>query len=427
MPSTQLLEAIEDVKVKRGALKDLLDSATNDDGNLDFELLLKSGKSVDDVHQAEQAMTEAAKRRDDIKSIEDSAAKLKELEEIDESTRVPVGNVGDQPKAEKSLGQEWIESDIWKNWNPKVPSEELALEKSLKALFQTTAGFAPDSPRSDIVIPIVRRPVQLLDNIRQVPIALEIFKYMEQTTRSVTGTRLNVAEGAVYNESTFVYEERSVNVIKKGVFLEATEEQFADVPMIENMLAQDLPMLIGEAIDDSLVNAPVRANAGDNDPEGLLNVAGTNEHEKGDDEAVLNSLLKGIEEVEFTGRANADMMLLHTRDYYREMGRQDLNGRYIVTDPQTAMTEFRPWGVLARKVDVLPAGTAVVGDFGMYALIRDRQDVRTRTSPAWAVNVTAGASTQTTRPTGRVLIYTDVRLAWAWLRKAAFTKVTNLS
>jgi len=363
---------------------------------------------------------------DEMKSLEDADAKLKELEKIDESTRVPVGQPGDdKPRAEKSLGQEFVESDIFKHFNPNSPSEELVLEKSLKALFQTTAGFAPDSPRTDIVIPIVRRPVQLLDNIRQVPIALETFKYMEQTTRSVAGTRLAVAEGAVYNEATFVYTERSVNVVKKGVYIEATEEQFADVPMIENMLAQDLPMLIGEAIDDHLVNGPSSST----DPEGLLNVSGTSTNAKGDDEAVLNALLGGIEEVEFTGRANADMILMHTRDYYREMGRQDLNGRYIITDPNTAMTEFRPWGVLARKVDVLPAGTSVVGDFGMYAVIRDRQDVRTRTAPSWNIAIPAGqtASNATTKPTGRVLIYTDVRLAWAWLRKAAFCKVTGLS
>lgn len=428
MPSTALTEAIELVKTKRDELKSILDLARrSEDGQYDLEQV-KSDKfpnPADDIKRIQRELDDASKKRDAQKTVEDADAQLKELEKVDESSRLPVGDpTGKGPVATKSLGQEFMESDIFKNLDLKQPSGEYVSDKTLKALFQTTAGFAPDSPRTDLVVPIVRRPIQLLDNIRQVPIALETFKYMEQTARSVVGTRLGVAEGAVYNEATFAYTERTVDIVKKGVYVEATEEQFDDVPMIENLLAQDLPVLIGEAIDEHLVNGPSHAT----EPEGLLNVSGTSTNAKEDDEAVMNALLGGIEEVEFTGRANADMVLMNTRDYYREMGRQDLNGRYIITDPNTAMTEFRPWGVRARKVDALPAGTAVVGDFGMYAIIRDRRDVRTRTSPAWSIAIPSGgnASTATTKPTGRVLIYTDVRLSWAWLRKAAFCKVTGL-
>ena len=438
--SVALKQAQEKLTARQVALKALLDEGRAGGTEFSYENIKSIQDPAAEMRKLTTELEAAGKERDDLKVADDADAHLKRLGEVDPAERPAIGD-GNTPEngAIKSLGQHFIEWDGFKKFDPNTPSGELAVKMSLKALFSkpsnvatATSGYGPDSPRTPLMIDYAKRPIQLLDRIRQVPIDLETWKYMEWTTRTEPHLATtpagfgDVVEGGIYVDVGFGAQERTVDVIKKGVFLEATEEQFADVPGVEDYISMSMPNVLAQAIDYDLINRAAVTGK----PSGLLNRAGIGDIAKADDEAVLNLILRGCEYVEVTGRAMPDLVLMNPRDYYREMGRQDTTGRYIIANPLTAKTEFRPWGIMAIQCDALPAGTAIIGDFGMYSMIRDRQDVRTRYAPSFATiqtGLSAGDSGHNTmRPTGKVMVYSDVRLAWGWLRSAAFCKLTGL-
>ena len=431
---TALKEATEKLKAKQSAVKALLEEGRTGGESFSYDNIKSVENPVDALRLANSELEEAGADRDKLKVVHDADETMKRLGLVDSRER-PL-NTG--PGGAKSLGKRFTEWEGYTGRKGLSNGAEMEMpDLTMKALFDKPPaagdgeGWEPYSPRLDLVVGFAHRPVQLLDRIRQIPIALETARYMEQTVRDPVGggdgaAIADTVEGAVYTDTGFEWQERSKDVHKKGVYLEATEEQFADVPGVEDMIAMQMPTMLAEAVDHDLVN---RAGNAAGSANGLLSAhfGGSNVTINGiaraSDQAVLNAILEGIEYVEHTGRANADLVLMNTRDYYRELGRQDTDGRYIISNPNSGMVEFRPWGIMAVKVDSLPAGTCVVGDFGMYAQIRDRQDVRVRWAPAFSTPSGGG----TYRPTGKLLIYCDIRCTFLWTRKAAFTSVTGLA
>jgi hypothetical protein len=92
-----------------------------------------------------------------------------------------------------------------------LPSDMLAMGAAFstmgsKTLMATSAGFAPESFRLPNYVEAATRPIQLLDIIPMFPTDQAAIKYMEETTRTHAAAEL--AEGAAYAESAFVFTER---------------------------------------------------------------------------------------------------------------------------------------------------------------------------------------------------------------------------
>ena len=108
-----------------------------------------------------------------------------------------------QPAAEedepKSLGQLVIKSQAWKDGMARKQDFAVELpELSLKTLVQTTAGYAPDSPRGPDVVPFAARPIQILQLIPVRPVGVQVVKWMEKTTYTISAAE--IAEAATYPE-----------------------------------------------------------------------------------------------------------------------------------------------------------------------------------------------------------------------------------
>src|SRR5688572_3593211 len=73
------------------------------------------------------------------------------------------------------------------------------VEIDIKTLFERTAGFAPESPRTGLMVSAVAPPVVILDLIPTRPMNQAVDKYMEETTR--THGAAEKAEGVAYAES----------------------------------------------------------------------------------------------------------------------------------------------------------------------------------------------------------------------------------
>ena len=433
MPETTTLE--EQIKVKQTELRELVENPPENGKHGEHTDKLKSVQTeLTDLHGQRKNEAEAAKAKQ----------MLSFLGEVDPAERLPTETEEERKNDEtagKTVGEIFTESDAFKDYSYGGVSQDVKVERSLdemrnspatkatrmeaaiKTLFQTSAGFAPDSPRGPEIVGAIHRPVQLLDRLRQVPTTLENIKWMEQTTRTAPPSNANTSEGARYREVTIAYTERTADIIKKTAWLPVTEEQMADVPFVEDLVSAQLPSMLGESIDNDVVNGAGTTGT----LIGLESLSTRGTRTKEDDESVYAAIVRGIGDVQVTGRATPDLILMHTLDWFEMILEQGRDGNYIFG--MLAQQGQTPWGIPVVQCDFLSRGQYIVGDFARYMMIRDRQDVRTRLAPRYDVQITLDSSpggdtvSGQTAPTGQVMIFSDVRVQCQWLRPQAFVDI----
>ena len=433
MPDDTTTTLEVEIKEKQDALKALISPA--DGVEVTAEQVTAATKELKDLHEKRRTEAVTAKAKE----------LLSWLDEIPDDNRPPISSQegGDKDEnAGKSAGEIFTETDAFKDYNyggvsPEVkiarsleevrfgPSTKASrLEAAVKALFQTTAGFAPESVRGPEIVGIIHRPVQLLDRLRQVPTTQESVKWMEQNLRTPPASRGNTAEGARYQEVALTYVERSADIIKKTAWIPVTEEQLADVPGIQDMVSAQLPAMLGEIIDEDVISGAGTTGT----LIGLTSLGTRQTRTKEVDESVYATIVRGIGDVQVGGRATPDLILMHTLDWYEMILEQGRDGNYIFG--MLAQQGQSPWGIPVVNCDFLTRGQYVVGDFARYMMLRDRQDMRTRIAPRYDVSITLDAAPggdtydAQTAPTGQVMIFSDVRLQAQWLRPQAFVHIS---
>lgn len=327
------------------------------------------------------------------------------------------------PKAEpgiRSLSATYLESDQYRNYQPGIGSGLHKREDlNLRALFQTTAGYAPESVRTGDIVPVAVRPTPVLARIPQMPTTSPSVVYMEQTTLTAPSS-MGISEGAVYTEAAIAYTERTSPVVKRGVFLPVTDEQMADVPGIRMLIDNDLVGMMMRDVENQIFNG----NGTAPNLSGILNNSNINTVAKDSDQATFSALLEGIKSCRVTGRATPDLIVLNLTDWFEMAATQLATGQYMTGSMHEGIFE-RLWGLNIVMSDALAEGTGLVGAFSEHCYIRDRQDIDIKTGPRLAVNA-AGSGTEYTIPTGQMNIFGDIRLTFVVRRGAAFTQVTGL-
>ena len=178
------------------------------------------------------------------------------------------------------------------------------------------------------------------------------------------------------------------------------------------MVSAQLPAMLGELIDEDVIEGSGAAG----NLIGLQNLSNRQTRTKEADESVYAAIVRGIGDVQVTGRATPDLILMHTLDWYEMILEQGRDGNYIFG--MLAQQGQSPWGLPVVQCDFLTRGTYIVGDFARYMMLRDRHDMRTRIAPRY------DSSGSQTAPTGQVMIFSDVRLQAQWLRPQAFVHIT---
>jgi len=375
---------------------------------------------------------------------------LKLMREVDPAERTKTEDADDGVKRErdlaelKSVGEQFTDADAFKAYRygdvmaDVITDASLASltaqmdtpeAKAVKALLQTSAGFEPMRLRLPNVVGAIYRPQQFIDRVRQVPVGPnETFEWFEQTTRTAPATFGSTAEGAVYQETAFQWAKRTAQVVQVTGWVPITEIQLADVPMVQDAVNSQLPMMLAEQIDHQIIHGP----GGTDRIIGLTSLTNRQTRTKAADENLYDTIAKAMGDIWVDGRAMPDMILLHTLDYLDMMLEQTREGNYLFG--MLNQMGQSPWGPTVVRYDALDRGTFIVGDFARYYILRDRQQLRTRIAPRWAVSVSvddtggsAGArpGTGLTAPTGQVMIFSDVRVQSQWLRPQAFVHVTS--
>lgn len=418
----------------------VLEEAETDGNSYDFSQV----KCLGDDVKGQSAIT--AKFRELNDEATDLAKHIEDLSETDQAvkdfkgrergvTRLPFGSPaggahgGDPAVMQqiKALGRQVIESKAFKDWadngssdgvrieaESSYPSDVMAKGASTetvgtKAVMSTGAGFAPESLRIGRLVEAVTRPIQLLDIIPMGRTSMAAIKYMEETTR--THAAAEVAEGAAYPESAFVFTERTATVQKVADSVPVTDEQLEDVPLIESYLNGRLSFGLRQRVDAQSVAGDGTAGT----LTGILNTAGIQTHAKGAD-TVIDATFKAMTKVRTVGRAIPTHVIYNPADWERIRLSKDADGNYLY-GPPSQTGEARIFGLPVVQNEVVPEGTAIVGAFeAAYISIYERKGIDVQ------VGFRGDQFVE-----GKRTIRADMRLALIIFRPAAFCEVTGLN
>ena len=375
------------------------------------------------VREYNDELTDLGKQIDDLLAMEKTAQVTADREKLI-NTAVkgvvhPHGNDGliigrdGQPIMPKALGQLFIESKAYKGRRGNIVEEETYhgnKTMNLKTLFETTAGFAPESVRSGLILPAAIRPIQVTDIVPSGSINQAAEVYMEQTTR--TNTAAETAEGGTFNEATFVYTERTETVRKITISLPVTDEQLEDEARIQSIITEDLMFMLRQRLDDQLTGGDgIAPNI-----TGYLNKSGILTQVKGTD-PVPDAIFKLMTQIRVTGRAVPTATLLHPTDWQEIRLLRTSTGIYIWGSPSEAGPE-RIWGIPVVQADALTVGTGIVGDFSnpVYSQLLIKRGI--------TLKVTDSHSTDFVK--GKQMIRADIRLVFVIRRAAAFGTVSGI-
>ncbi|MGE4163875.1 MAG: phage major capsid protein [Vicinamibacterales bacterium] len=360
--------------------------------------LKERNRELDDLGQRLQQAT--------IKGIADAHAQR--AEQINEAWQGGNRHPEAGSTERKSWAQLFIESKEFQASRKSRTDVPFSAEIGLKTLFETGAGFAPESVRSGVLVPAATRPIQILDLIPVFPIGQPIFKYMEETTR--THASAEKAEGAAYAESTFVWTEKTSPVQKITDSIPVTDEQLEDEAQVRSLLEQRLTFGLRQRLDlQVLVGNGTAPNL-----RGINNVVGIQTQAKGADPAIV-AFMKALTKVRFTGRASPSGAIFHPNDWQDILLTQNSNGDFLFGNPFTGPGPQSLFGIPVAVSDAQTQDTGLVVDFANFTRIDDRRGVQVQTG---------FVGTQFTD--GKVTLRADMRAAFTVTRPAAVCAITGI-
>lgn len=364
------------------------------------------------IRKLNDELSDLGKQRDEAAAVKAVAERIRVAP--GPGGKVDSGEKGTEPGAPpvgapqtKSFGQMFTESAAYKERNGSVGPES-RLDIELKTLFQTTAGWAPETLRTGRLVDFATRPVQVTDIIPQTTTSQAAVVFMEETT--FTNTAAEAAEGGTYAEATLALTEQSSTVRKIAVFLPVTDEQLEDEPQVQGYINNRLPFMIRQRLDSQiLVGNGTAPNL-----RGLLNVAGIQTQAKGAD-PTPDAVYKAIVKVRTVGFAEPNAVIFHPNDWQDIRLLRTADGLYIWGNPSEAGPE-RIWGLTVAQAVALTENTGVVGDFANFSELAVRR----------GVDVQVSNSHGTFFVEGKQALRADMRTALIFYRPAAFATITGI-
>ena len=338
------------------------------------------------------------------KALDSAAQKAADLNRI---YNLPVGNMtfpGGHPQAEqKSLGELIMEKKdrLIANGPPfSIPFE-------VKTLFQTGAGWAPESIRIPRVELYPLRALVVVDYIPQLTTTQAAIVYMEETTATLSAAEK--AEAAAYAESAFALTQRTQAVQKITTSLPVTDEQLDDVPAAEayinNRLSYDIRRRLDSRVLEGTGIAPLLL--------GTLSVVGIQSQAKGTD-STPDAIYKLFDSIRTDGFAEPSVLFINPADWQPIRLLTTADGIYIWGPPYAAGPEII-WGKPVVQTTAVTVNTALAGDYTGFSALFIRK----------GLEISVGyVNDDFTK--GQKTLRADMRGAMVHFRPKAFGKVTGI-
>lgn len=404
-------ELQNEINAKRAALAEIFEKAAEQvDGETRYNL---DEKGLEDVRARNAELEALGAELEKAREIEAIAQKSAEMKQA--AGQLPLGGrqTADGGRwgadgGRKSLGQMFVES---KAYQERMRGKDILAELpdiDVKTLMETGAGFAPESVRTGKVVDYaVRRPM-VADLIPQAQTDQAAVVYMEETT--FTNNTAPVAEGGAYAENALAYTERSETIRKIAAFLPVTDEQLEDVSGIQAIINNRLTLMLALAEENQLLNG----NGTAPNLTGFLNKSGVQSQAKGTD-TTLDAVYKAMNLVRVNAFAEPTAVVMHPSDFEEIRLAKTTDGIYIWGSPSEA-GPARIWGAPLVLTTAISAGTALLGDFQLYAGIWRKRGATIKVSDSHSDYFTSG----------KQAIRIDERMTLTIYRPSAFCKVTGI-
>jgi HK97 family phage major capsid protein len=237
------------------------------------------------------------------------------------------------------------------------PKSYLGLER--KTTMTTAAnGYPPEVVRDGDVVGAVFRPPQLIDFLRWVPTTQNGLKWMAQTVR--TSAADEDAEGDAMGEAVLTWAEQTDSIRRIGHYIPVTEEELEDEAGLQGMINMELSNMVRERLDsECMVGDGIAPNI-----TGIFSASGIQTQAKGADPA-FDALGKAIKLVSVTGRANPNLVCMHSTDLWNLALTRTADGIYILGNPANAPVRA-VWGLPIAANEALTVGSSVVLDTNYF-------------------------------------------------------------
>ncbi|MEV2277714.1 phage major capsid protein [Nocardiopsis sp. NPDC049922] len=310
----------------------------------------------------------------------------------------------------KNLGEIITESKAWKNYERGSDSGPVAtLNIDLKTLFETGAGWDPETTRTGRVEMFPTRPApHVVDFIPQTTTTQAAVVFMEETT--FTNAAAETAEGSSYPEGALALTERSHSVRKVAVFLPVTDEQFEDEPRSRDYVNNRLPFMLRQRLDSQvLLGTGIAPNL-----LGTENVSGIQSQALGAD-PITDAVYKAMRLVREDGFAEPSVVYARPSHWESVRLLKTADGQYIWGHPSMP-GPMTIWGVPVVETTAAPATKILLGDYANFSELAIRR----------GIDVQVSNSHSTFFVDGKLAIRADLRAAMIHHRPKAFAEVTGL-
>jgi HK97 family phage major capsid protein len=407
--ATQLVVKREELKSRQAALAAIFEQAGPD---------LDLGKA-----EALKGLADTKARADEVRRLNDELTVLgKEVEQLAEVERVAASVKGlsqemqhpaKQPETKgveqsKNLGEMFIESAAFKNFDGRRGPAALLPGVDVKTLMTQAAGWAPENLRMPGYVPSAQRIPTVLDAIPMGTTGQAAVVYMEETT--YTNNAAGRTEGANNaGEAALALTIQTANVREFAVWLPVTREQMDDVSQVQGYVNNRLPLMLRQ-----VMSAAILTGAGAPSFTGIIGLAGVQTQAKGAD-PTPDAIYKAMTLVSVTGRANPNVTIWHPNDWQDVRLLRTADGVYIWGSPSDA-GPARIWGLPVIQDSACTENTALVGDFANFTELAMRQGIQ--------LEVTDSHASLFIQRT--LAILATVRAALVVYRPAAICQVTGI-
>lgn len=402
-----LKAALAELNAARDSLAKVFAEAGSD---MDMDLIGSlSGDSAAKVDWIRAKNTE-------IDDLKDKVEALRDVERAAENTATDPAPESPEiaPQATKSFGAQFVASNAYKGFGGGTgPQATLDLDIR-NVLFQTSAGWAPETTRTGIIDLSPQRALRVLDFVPTLPTTQSAIKFMRETTFTDSAV-VEKAEGVTYGEAELALTEQTQPVEKIPVWLPITDEQLEDVAGVEAYVDGRLIYMIRKRLDGQILTgtgvAPLLL--------GTENVSGIQTQALGGDpipDAIYKAMVAISDDYD-GGGGDGDPSVVFIRATKWQTVRllRTADGIYIWGNPSDA-GPMRIWGVPVVETNAVTATKAVLGDYTAHSVLYVRR----------GVDVQVSNSHGSFFVEGKQAIRADLRVSMVHIRPKAFAEVTGL-
>lgn len=329
-----------------------------------------------------KALTAATERLDTIKGdFEKMDARVIEMEKASKRSF-------DGAQVAKSYGQQFVESDAYKNANGRGTNAH-TVRKNLSGLAASAGPLVNADRRPDVIIRAGRQAFirQLLPSVTTTSNAVEVMRenvFTNAAAAQAPGSASTAIGGGEFQnkaQSNVTYELLTVPVRTFAHFIPASRQVLSDAPMLQRLvdsklvyglnLLSDTQLLFGDGTNQNLTGLMVDSGV---ETVGQIASGTTAAQRPG---AMLDHIRAAITRCQTFNYGNVNGIVLNPVDWGTLETAKGTDGHYIwVSVPNGG--ESRLWRVPVIVSNAMTTNNFLLGDWTMGATVYDREGIDIR-------------------------------------------------